>query len=310
VRKLPPRRRSPARRGFTLIELLVVIAIIAVLVGLLLPAVQKVREAANRAKSLNNLKQMALACHACHDTYRKLPPGLGYFPGTTGSSSAAPAPHGTLFYFLLPFLEQDNVYKATAGYSYTCPTVISVYLAPHDPSVPAGGTATNSRGLVAGLTSYECNGYLFTGDQNALCYFLGTCAPWNGDTADGSTNVQPVIPRDVPDGTSNTLLFAEHYGYDCVYDSSTDPPTMGNHTWGDDSGGASRWSPILIHASLFEVRPRVGTESCYVPQAFSTGGCGVALVDGSVRVINTGISGTTWWRLLLPNDGLTLGADW
>jgi prepilin-type N-terminal cleavage/methylation domain-containing protein len=298
------------KRGFTLIELLVVIAIIAVLIGLLVPAVQKVREAGYRAESSNNLHQMALACHTCHDANKKLPPGWGYFPpGRTASATATPAPHGSLFYFLLPYIEQENVYKATAGNSYNCPTVIPVYIAPLDPSIPAGQTAPNSRGLTAGLTSYEANGYIFSGDTNALDYFLtGTSS--NGDTADGRTNIYPVIPRDIPDGTSSTILFVERYGYNSVYDTSTDPPEMGNRTWGEDSGGPSRWAPILIHASLFEVQPQVGRQSCYTPQAFNSAGCQVAMVDGSVRIANPGISATTWWRLLLPNDGLPIGSDW
>jgi prepilin-type N-terminal cleavage/methylation domain-containing protein len=299
-------RRGP---GFTLIELLVVIAIIGVLVLLLLPAVQKVREAAARAKSADNLKQLALACLACNDNYNKLPSGTGFFPSVSSSAMSTPAGHGTLFYFLLPFIEQDPIYKTTTGNSYTCPHVVPLYLAPLDPSIPPSQLAANSRDLEAGLCSYVCNGYLFTGDKNALSYFL-TGTSDNGDTADGSSTTYPSIPRHVPDGTSNTVLFTERYGYDCVYDASTDPPEMGNRTWGDDYGGPSRWAPTLIHASLFEIRSQVGKESCYVSQAYSPAGCQVALADGSVHLINPGISPTTWWRLLLPNDGLPVGSDW
>jgi prepilin-type N-terminal cleavage/methylation domain-containing protein len=305
--RLPP---CATRSAFTLIELLVVIAILAVLIGLLLPAVQKVREAAGRTQSANNLRQMAIACHGCNAAYQKLPTGWGYFPGPTGSTTAAPARHGTLFYFLLPFLEQENVYRATVGRSYTCPDVVPVFLAPNDPSTPASKTAPNSAGLTAGLCSYEANGYLFSGDQNAKCYFLQNCTPTNGDTADGSTTVYPVLPDSVPDGTSNTLLFAERYSYDCLYDASTSPPTKGNRTWGEDHAGPSQWAPFLIHASVFEVRPQVGHASCYAPQAYTSSGCLVALVDGSVRNVNPKISATTWWRLLLPDDGLPLGSDW
>src|SRR5262245_28111320 len=90
-------------RGFTVIELLVILAVLAFLLGLLLTAVQKVREAANRAQCQNNLKQLGLAIHNCQSTYNRLPPLVGDFPKAKST--------GTLFFYLLPFLEQDNLYK-------------------------------------------------------------------------------------------------------------------------------------------------------------------------------------------------------
>jgi prepilin-type N-terminal cleavage/methylation domain-containing protein/prepilin-type processing-associated H-X9-DG protein len=116
---------TPSRarlRGFTLIELLVVIAIIAVLIGLLLPAVQKVREAANRSQCQNNLKQMGLACLNYESTYGKLPPGgEGSNVTMTGTAfsndlvGGAHPPRGTLmhslFTYMLPYIEQDNIYR-------------------------------------------------------------------------------------------------------------------------------------------------------------------------------------------------------
>ena len=103
--------RSTSRRAFTLIELLVVIAIIGILIGLLLPAVQKIREAAARLQCQNNLKQQALAVHNCNDTYKRLPPAIGWFASRGPAGSAG---YGTVYFHLLPFIEQDNLHKNAA----------------------------------------------------------------------------------------------------------------------------------------------------------------------------------------------------
>jgi prepilin-type N-terminal cleavage/methylation domain-containing protein/prepilin-type processing-associated H-X9-DG protein len=92
------------RGGFTLLELLVVLAIVGILLALTLPAVQRVREAANRLSCQSNLRQLGLAMHLFHDAAGHLPPGI-----TTWSSGEDAAHSG--FTYMLPYLEQDNVYR-------------------------------------------------------------------------------------------------------------------------------------------------------------------------------------------------------
>jgi prepilin-type N-terminal cleavage/methylation domain-containing protein len=102
------------RRGFTLVELLVVIAIIVLLMALLIPAVQKVREAANKMLCGNNLRQIGLAAHNYHNDHNKLPPGyygaLRAHGGNTNYDINRGPWIGCLVP-LLPYLEQDNLYK-------------------------------------------------------------------------------------------------------------------------------------------------------------------------------------------------------
>src|SRR5262249_31205372 len=146
---------------------------------------QKVREAAARTQSQNNLRQMSLALHSCNDANGKLPPSVGFFPGSSRVRGGAPAEQGTLQYFLLPYLEQDNVYKTTSDWSWNATAVVKTYIPPGDPTVPSSNLTWSDRGA----TSYSSNWYVFQGNGN------------------GPSVAR--LPATFSDGTSNTIVFAE-----------------------------------------------------------------------------------------------------
>jgi prepilin-type N-terminal cleavage/methylation domain-containing protein len=293
-------RRPPSHlRAFTLVELLVVIAIIAILISLLLPAVQKVREAAARIQCTNNLKQIALACHSYNDAYKQLPPAFSPDP-YSGAAPAGSNRRGTLHFFILPFIEQQNVYNNSAGNGYQndaalqAATIIPVYLCPSDPS--SAGTYTQRYGYAS--TSYAANLLVFK-----------PSGPGNLVTA-------------MTDGTSNTVIFAERYqicaptwgGYTgpawAMHPSYVghgwDTPVFGWHEYGigyDPSIDGSVGFP-------FQIAPAPSACDWRVTQGAHTGTMQVALGDGSVRGVTSGLSLQTWIYAGWPNDGQVLGNDW
>ncbi len=242
-------KKATARPGFTLIELLVVIAIIAILIGLLVPAVQKVREAANRTTCVNNCKQIGLAILNFESSFKKLPsPGEGVDPNSIATKwyeKQSP------FTALLPYIEQDTIYKAmdmqtpyngspaniTASQNtiptYLCPSSISLQ------ADPAGfgqnaymiiaytdiSQSSASLGLrdVKGSTGPENP----TGDTGKFGYRVaGALRLWgtqgglydpNGNWSDLTVVTQfkgnhGTIQK-VGDGTSNTVIMTEDGSY-------------------------------------------------------------------------------------------------
>lgn len=293
------------RKAFTLIELLVVIAIIAILIGLLLPAVQKIRVAANRMASSNNLKQLGLAAHNCADTNGGfLPPvyiesWVNPAAGHLYGGPFAPRITGTGFFILLPFLEQDNLFKQALQpngnyeiYSGNVHTnFVKTFLSPLDP--------TNTEKTYGwGPGSYAMNYQVF-GRPNHPWGWAWGCM--------GSTQIATI-----PDGTSQTILFAEKRA-GCQGGSNGSNGNLWGHGWWN-----ADWMPTFANSDIYGSNawlvPQSGvTDANCVPYratAFTMSGCLTGMADGSVRNIGISMSQVTWDAALTPKGGELLGSDW
>jgi prepilin-type N-terminal cleavage/methylation domain-containing protein/prepilin-type processing-associated H-X9-DG protein len=212
------------RAGFTLIELLIVIAIIAVLVGLLLPAVQKTREAANRMSCQNNLKQLGLANHSFHDA-------TGHLPSTQRPpSNAAPLPRQGWMLFILPYIEQVNLYNqydftkswfvaknlpvtGTQLKIFECPSSQNPQRLDWDQSTSGPPNSATPPDLIAATTDYAA--------INAVDGRLGTAGLVDAATAaapNGALQQNAKVRfADITDGLSNTILVTESSGRPFLY---------------------------------------------------------------------------------------------
>jgi hypothetical protein len=312
------------RAGFTFISLLVVIAILAMLLALLVPAVQKVREAAARTQSVNNLKKLTLACHNCNDAYKKLPPASGWFGQVQEPKLESPGGIPlTAHIYLMPFIEQDNLYKqilqgavvegnAGAGKTAVGSILVPTFLSPQDMTqINSGAGVAN---YVANLRVFSDTGFQTAWDTAIKPAKGGVNArsgkPWYQGTAN--------IPRSFPDGTSNTMAFTTMYGV-CGAEA---PPTLFYNSPVKDkhspffgfhapTAKASQDTDGPTKGEIFQVQPaQKDCNPSYTPQAFATYGINVSLFDGSVRMVSSSISTRTWGLAQQPNDGIPLGPDW
>lgn len=213
INKFPNQRISKSSLGFTLVELLVVITIIGILIALLLPAVQAAREAARKAQCMNNLKQIGLAMHNYESVY-------GMLPNTAWSDSvhAYPTDYSPLAK-LLPYCEQESLhglidytihpggkfglgaFGGTPQLYTIAATVIPFFLCPSDPEPPLHAMASGSVTLQFTGANYAMNG----GDGSSSNTNLAAAIDNGGITC---TDAQYGF-RDIKDGTSETIAFAE-----------------------------------------------------------------------------------------------------
>jgi prepilin-type N-terminal cleavage/methylation domain-containing protein len=309
------RGRRPA---FTLIELLVVIAIIAILIGLLLPAVQKVREAAARMSCSNNLKQIVLASHNYASANSVLPPGyLGPYPtlGMKESGAYSPPQNLGVLAYLLPYVEQSNVYTLMradwpadymsvkvadpAWWNYNsswnaAQTRIKIFLCPSDNPYQADVANVVMNTYPASPTTFSVQYAGFGGmaggglGRSNYCGVSGYAGINTGsDSVVGIMQNRSAITLEQftgADGTSNTVMFGEAVG-----DADTGPRTFSD-TWMGVGARPTAWGT-----------PTGATNSgwwCFTSK--HTGIVQFAYGDGSVRGIRKGlVSGNDWNTFIL-----------
>jgi len=300
--------RSQKRSAFTLIELLVVIAIIAILIGLLVPAVQKVREAAARTQTINNLKQCGTATHNFAGTFNTKMPINGYF-GIRYSS---------VFGHLLPYVEQDNVYKliqntnaSTAappainnairaddsGLASFRNSVVPPFQAPSDPTA-AASTGVAADGSLKGTASFASNCYLFNGVPGTcpapLAYTTGTITPL----------APPRLPATFVPGTSNVVMYATRYATCNSTDSYWSSVNNGTRSYFNNTYPQTQPN---VGPGASGIIPACNTAAC---QGFSATGPQVCMGDNSVRSVSPGVSTTTWAVAVNPQSTTPLASDW
>jgi prepilin-type N-terminal cleavage/methylation domain-containing protein/prepilin-type processing-associated H-X9-DG protein len=315
---------SGKRVGFTLIELLVVIAIIAILIGLLLPAVQKVREAAARAQCANNLKQIGLALHAYHDAHKVLPSGHQ----TKGIDGAYVSYYANWAILILPFVEQDNLYKLYNNSKlnfdpanmaavnqmylpvYSCPSDQHANMLIQPETVPNSGDPNPAymTGSYRGMGGVTCiNGDHWAGYPSEGIALMKQCGQDRGIFhTDGDTGLKPERLANIKDGTSNTLMVGER---------TTRTHPSRTTFWANSfnlysvSGAYSESANLL---NDYDACAAVTTNiaNCkYGWGSFHTGIINFVFADGHVQTISTSINMQTFMDLstiaggeVIPND--------
>ena len=272
---------SDRRRGFTLVETLVVVAIIGVLISLTLAGVQKVRARSATVQCQNNLRQVGLGLSNYHAAHGHLPAGvtLSPEPGTFTLMGWQPR--------LLPYIEQDAVWRQTTEAAKVQPYPFSREPHPFATVIPTYGCPADSRTKQPALA------------RNRLTVALGSYLGVVGTRHTRKDGVlfadSGVRFTDVTDGTSNTLLVGERppspdtwigwwyagYGVDSMGTADT---VLGARERATPTGYPDMPDCGTGFASY---RPGRLDDTCDVMHFWSLhpGGAHFAFTDGSVRFL-------------------------
>ena len=296
-----------SRRAFTLVELLVVIAIIGILIALLLPAIQAAREAARRNSCLNNIRQLAIAAQNYQDGQKKLPDCGHEVPGGNDNPPVDRDNWGWV-YQTAPQFEYPEIQKypdtpaatKTANDKLIRATVVSVLICPTRREVRLYHNTA--------VTDYACNGG--TDSTNALDGLYVR-------RLHSTTKKEQIrrMPKNVPDGTSKTLMYGErqiNLAWMETGEDFGDNETCWGPGWDRDivrwhytNTGTSQWNGINPDVTDPSATPNDKTTTYGFGSSHSSG-MTAALADSSSRLITFDIDKEMFRRLCVRNDGLTV----
>ncbi|MFM7206526.1 MAG: DUF1559 domain-containing protein [Planctomycetaceae bacterium] len=318
-------------RAFTLVELLVVIAIIATLIGLLLPAVQTAREAARRTSCQNNCKQLGLAAITFSEARKVLPPGVNLpisqasgaiFPSnglvTSGKVKNPPFKdqYGSLFHFMLPYMEQITLYQQFDLKQRDYPNCNSLS-APGAQSIsnllcPTDHVPTKVMQYTSGGTTYYFGVQSYFGNGGSRSWDVALASYDGVFHLNSATKLSHVT-----DGTSKTILAGERNSRDPLFQNSSGGEELINRrgwAWANYNavqdvlcGGA-----VPINYMLTSVANPGSPSANDRLNAFGSahsGGCNMVFLDGSVRFLTLESTADlpTLVLYLRPNDGNVIG---
>jgi prepilin-type N-terminal cleavage/methylation domain-containing protein/prepilin-type processing-associated H-X9-DG protein len=311
---------TPERRpGFTLIELLVVVAIVAIVIALLLPAVQKVREAAARTQCRTNLHNVVLACHNFHDARLAFPQAVESF------DSKSPHYYWSWMAQILPYVEQDNLYRQADAYARTQP---NPWKGSGNPALgqflPVWTCPSDARQLSAARV-VDVNLVTTVGFTG----ILGVNGTGKGKN-DGVICNTRVTMMAITDGGSNTLMIGERPpseslkwgwwfagagyrdGSTAPFQDGTGDVTLGTNDFNYPTA-MSRYPantadgvPLNCPATKYQFQAGNLTDDCDQCHFWSLhpGGANFAFADGSVRYLTYSGSGAT-----MPSLGTRAGGE-
>jgi hypothetical protein len=265
----------------------------------------------------NKIKQICLATVNMADTNQgKLPTqgngsgfggsSFGYYPDPVGGPNTPYNANGDLWFFILPFMEQNNLYLSTLSGPAPLPQCnADTPIVPQYTlwSQPMWSGKTGSLNYYVCPSDYTTNGWAGV----AISY------AYNEAVMRAGKNVQ-MYPGSITDGTSNTIFFSEQifYCWKTVGGTTTsdwNELREGDHGFFNSIDGGT---PVGA-ASYPQFSPTIGlngTCTPKLPNAFHGPVINVSMGDGSVRVVSQGVGTTTWSAAVSPQGGDILGSDW